>query len=226
MDNELAITIRMKKLAVLLRDARLAAGRLPAECATALGVALEEYKRYENGEAAPSLPELEALAYYLDVPASHFWGSRSLSESDSGAAAADQIAQSLAMRREAIGSALASLREARGKTIGELSEVTGIPAGELESYESGTTAVPAPRLEVLVRELDGSLQDFTGGAGPVGDWIRARSNIGQLLEMPAELQEFVCKPFNRPYLEIAHRLSTMEVNKLRNVAEGILEITL
>ena len=41
-----------------------------------------------------------------------------------------------------------------------------------------------------------------------------------------ELQGFVCKPINRPYLELAVRLSEMSVEKLRGVAEGLLEITL
>ena len=45
-------------------------------------------------------------------------------------------------------------------------------------------------------------------------------------EMPPELQAFVAKPINLPYLELAQRLSEMSVDKLRAVAEGLLEITL
>jgi hypothetical protein len=44
--------------------------------------------------------------------------------------------------------------------------------------------------------------------------------------MPVDLQTFVSKPINRPYLELAQRLSEMSVDKLRSVAEGLLEITL
>ncbi len=29
--------------------------------------------KYEAGEKSPSLPELEVLAYYLDVPLERFW---------------------------------------------------------------------------------------------------------------------------------------------------------
>ena len=226
MKNKLALIIRTKKLAVLIRDARLSAGRTSAECAAALGIGQEIFEQYENGDAAPSLPELEALAYFLDVPVSHFWGNRSLSEAHASGAASDRIAQSLEMRREAIGVGLRALREDAGRSLEDLSETTGVPAGELEAYEAGSQTIPAPHLELLVGELGGSIQNFTGGQGPVGDWIRERSNFTHLLAMPEELQDFVCKPYNRPYLEIAHRLSTMEVNKLRNVAEGLLEITL
>jgi transcriptional regulator with XRE-family HTH domain len=226
MKNQLAITVRTKKLAVLIRDARLAAGRLPAECAAALGITREQFDAYERGDAAASLPELEALAFFLDAPVSHFWGSRSLSESSADAAAAGRIAESIEMRRAAIGDKLRSLREAGGRSVEDLAMVSGIGANELAGYEDGSRPVPVPQLELLAAALGGSILDFTGGKGPVGDWIREQTNIGNLLEMPADLQDFVCRPYNRPYLEIAHRLSTMEVGKLRNVAEGLLEITL
>jgi transcriptional regulator with XRE-family HTH domain len=226
MKNEIAITIRTKKLAVLLRDARQSAGRTQADCAAALGIPEETYEKYERGENAPSVPELEALAYFLDVPVAHFWGSRSLSEGDAGHEAAGRIAQSLEMRRAAIGAGLRSLREEAGRSLDDLAEASGLSGEDLAVYEDGSMTVPTPHLELLLAELGGSIQDFTGGDGPVGDWIRERSNLTNLLAMPDELQDFVCKPYNRPYLEIAHRLSTMEVNKLRNVAEGLLEITL
>jgi hypothetical protein len=45
-------------------------------------------------------------------------------------------------------------------------------------------------------------------------------------ELSPELQDFISKPINRPYLEIAQRLGEMSVEKLRAVAEGLLEITL
>jgi len=44
--------------------------------------------------------------------------------------------------------------------------------------------------------------------------------------MPLELQEFILKPVNQPYLELAQKLSQMSVDKMRDVAEGLLDITL
>ena len=48
----------------------------------------------------------------------------------------------------------------------------------------------------------------------------------QFLDLPKELQAFVCQPVNRPYLELAMKLSSMSTDKLRSVAEGLLDITL
>jgi hypothetical protein len=40
------------------------------------------------------------------------------------------------------------------------------------------------------------------------------------------MQSFVCQPVNRPYLELAMKLSDLSREKLRAVAEGLLDITL
>ena len=45
-------------------------------------------------------------------------------------------------------------------------------------------------------------------------------------DLPLEMQAFISKPINMPYLELAQRLSEMSVDRLRGVAEGLLEITL
>ena len=43
--------------------------------------------------------------------------------------------------------------------------------------------------------------------------------------LPPEMQKFVTEPINISYLDIAVRLSEMNVNALRTVAENILNIT-
>ena len=45
-------------------------------------------------------------------------------------------------------------------------------------------------------------------------------------DLSSEVQDFVCQPVNRPYLELAMKLSSMSRDKLRSVAEGLLDITL
>ena len=50
--------------------------------------------------------------------------------------------------------------------------------------------------------------------------------VQQFLEMPMELREFVAMPVNRPYLQLAMKLSNMSRDKLRSVAEDLLDITL
>jgi hypothetical protein len=40
------------------------------------------------------------------------------------------------------------------------------------------------------------------------------------------MRQFILRPINRSYLELAMELSDMEVDKLRTIAESILDITL
>jgi len=50
--------------------------------------------------------------------------------------------------------------------------------------------------------------------------------INSFMKLPPELRAFVCLPVNLPYLELARNLSQLSTEKLRSVAEGLLDITL
>ena len=83
-----------------------------------------------------------------------------------------------------------------------------------------------PDLEMLSDKLHQSIKYFEDQHGPVGMWSAQQRAMEDFKELPPEMQIFVSKPINRPYLELAQRLSEMSVEKLRAVAEGLLEITL
>lgn len=81
MNNQRQILqIRNKKLGLLIFDARKALRRTTDECAEAIGVSTEQFQAFEQGASAPSLPQLELLALFLNVPLEHFWGRHALSE--------------------------------------------------------------------------------------------------------------------------------------------------
>ncbi len=226
MTHQKSMDIRSKKLAVLLMDARLATGRTKRECADALGVTTGIYGAYERGTRSPSLPELEMLAFVLDVPLAHFWGSTSMSEAGGDEGQQARLQKVLVLRQRIIGTKVRQARETAGMSTTEMARRTGISSPRLKRYEEGDAAIPIPELEMIAGSLGRAMQEFYDTHGPVGDWLREQLAVQQLLDMPAELQEFVVKPYNRPYLEIAQRLSNMEVDRLRSVAEGLLDITL
>ena len=82
-----------------------------------------------------------------------------------------------------------------------------------------------PELEALSGMLQRSIREFQDHHGPVGIWNAQQRALNSFLQLPLELQLFIAKPVNRPYLDLAARLSDMSVEKLRAVAEGLLEIT-
>ncbi len=220
----IAIKIRAKKLGVLLRDARLAAGRTLKECGNALGVTGKKIASYEKGITSPSLPELETLAFFLDAPLDHFWGDTSISlEKTFDHSNLDKM---ISLRKRIIGAKLRMARQEAEISMKGLAESVGISTGMLRLYERSERPIPLPELEGMLQKLDIPIEEFRDQTGPVGQWAAQEKAIHQLLQMPPELQEFVSKPINQPYIELAQRLSEMQVDKLRAVAEGLLDITL
>jgi transcriptional regulator with XRE-family HTH domain len=223
--NPTVITLRAKKLGVLIKEARLSSGKSVEDCARAIGATPEKFASYENGELSPSLPEMELLAFSFDIPFEHFLGDEILLDSRS---ATQKIngEQLIKLRQRVIGVLIRQSRMENGLSVDALAEKTGISTRNLSAYEIGEAPVPLPELEVIVSALNRALKDFEDRHGPIGAWAIHRRAIQELKEMPPELQIFICKPINRPYLELAQRLSEMSVEKLRSVAEGLLEITL
>jgi transcriptional regulator with XRE-family HTH domain len=224
MDTKTQITIRTKKLGVLIRDARLSARRNVQECAEAIGVRTGIFRAYEDGTRAPSLPELESLVYYLDLPLDHFW-SREIKSTNTSPHQKLDIPKLLAIRQRKIGALLRQERMNASISIRNLAQSTGIASSRIKAYELGERAIPLPELEVLVSTLGGRIESFFDTSGPIGQWMLSEETVKQFLEMPVELRQFVSTPVNRPYLELAMKLSSMSRDKLRAVAEDLLDIT-
>ena len=126
MDTRSQITLRTKKLGVLIRDARLASRRDVDECAKAIGVTKGIFRAYEEGKRAPSLPELEILVYYLKLPINHFWGQASISDDASSTEPLD-LPRLVEVRQRMIGALLRQQRNNTSLSIKSLVQETSIP---------------------------------------------------------------------------------------------------
>ncbi len=226
MVNPSSFQIRAKNLGDIIQDVRRATGKSEEECAAAMGVSAFEYQAVEQGENAISLPELEVLAFYLDIPVDHFFGRETGSLEAGVHTAVSNLESLLPLRHRIIGIMLRKGRIDAGISLEELARHSEIDAQTLTNYENGNTPVPLPDLEVLTVALNISLRDFRDQSGPVGRWAIHKKALEDFSELPLEMQQFISKPINLPYLELAQRLSGMSVDKLRAVAEGLLEITL
>jgi len=225
MDKKTQITIRSKKLGVLIRDARTHSRRNIKECAEAIGTKSGTFRAYEEGRKAPSLPELETLVYYLNLPIDHFW-SREIKSNTPPPIESLDLTKLLAVRQRKIGALLRQERTNASISIRNLAHETGISGARIKAYELGERPIPLPELEVLVTTLGGRIETFFDRSGPVGQWLTNEEAIQNFLELPEELRQFVAMPVNRPYLELAMKLSNMSRDKLRSVAEDLLDITL
>jgi len=217
--------LRAKKLGVLIRDARQSACKSEQECAQAIGATSEIFEAYEMGQRSPSLPELELLAYYLRIPVDHFLSEETLLEKQAARTVPDQQ-KLISLRQKIIGVVLRQGRLEKGFSLQEVSKRTGIEVARLEAYELGQEPIPVPELVFLNQVLEWQLRSFQDTTGPVGTWIVQQRNFKNFVDLDPELQEFVSKPVNQPYLEVAQRLSEMSADKLRFIAETLLDITL
>jgi transcriptional regulator with XRE-family HTH domain len=223
--TSLVKTIRAKKLGVLIRDARLTVGKSVEECSQLMGVSTERFNSFELGESSPTLPELELFAYSTNIPPDHFWSDISLDQEDFSNPVVDRE-QFLNIRQRMIGAKIRQARVETDLTAEDLAQDLGISPNQLEAYELGQESIDIPTLEEISSRLDHPFKGFMDESGPIGTWAKQQQIIQDFLNLPPELQDFVSKPINVPYLELALRLSDMTTEKLRAVGEGILEITL
>jgi transcriptional regulator with XRE-family HTH domain len=190
-----------------------------------LGVAPDQYAGYEAGQAAPSLPELELLAYFFDVPVSYFWGSQPLSGQAAEAHPDLPAADIAALRHRIIGVQLRQARQAAGLSVDALAAEVGLAPGEWAAAETGGAPVPLPVLTAAAARLSLPLEHFVEVNGPVGEWDVTQRAIERVRQLPPELREFVSQPVNENFLRLAWQLSAMPVDKLRGIAASLLEIT-
>ena len=222
--NPVLKIIRAKKIGVLIRDARMKSGKSLEECAQAMGISAAELASMEYGERPPTLPELEILAYYLELPLEHFWQNHLLDIDGSDKQInAEEIKQ---IRQESIGGLLRKARTEAVLSVEELAQKVGVEPSVLQTYEDGKTAIPLPELEAITQVLNHPLSNFEDQTSQVGSYFLEQKIMREFLSLPSDLRDFIGKPINRPYLELAVRLSELKVEKLRALAEGLLEITL
>lgn len=220
------VTVKSRIIGTLIKDARLSAGRKSADMAAIIGVTESEYVSFESGDTMPSLPQLEMLAYFCNVPLSHFWSGDTLAVQRHEDDIRSRVSDLIMLRERIIGVQFRQLRERAGMSVDEVAERSGFAADKIKSIETGQSSMPVTDLEALIHTIKASLDDMVEGHGPIGGWLQSRDDYEGFTELPQELRNFILKPINRSYLDLAMRLSNMEVGKLRTIAESILDITL
>jgi transcriptional regulator with XRE-family HTH domain len=218
------VALRSRKLGVLIRDARLAARKTIPECAQQVGVAAFALRSWEEGLRAPSLPELELLAYSIKVPISHFWSQDVLSEETPLAGSLD-LPFLLDNRQHAVGDFLRQKRENAGLSLRMLSEQSGVSLARLKAYELGGRPIPLPELEGLLTLLGGQMEAIFDHDSPIGEWMNKQKVLQDISQLPPEIQDFVSKPENIPYLKMAMKFKGVSLEKLRSLGSHLLRLS-
>lgn len=223
MTDSPALTLRAKMLGAILRDARSKAHLSISEVAEMIGTTKGIVSSYEHGRRIISLPELELLAFRIDTPLENLI-STTLPETDEEDNFSPDVF--LSLRQKIIGALVRQQREDSGMTMKALAEVVGISSRSMGSYERGEKPIPITELELIVEALGQSIEDYLDDEGPVGEWLTTKKAFNNFMGFSPEIREFLCKPGNDTYVQIAKQLSEIPVEKLRILAETLLDITL
>ena len=220
-----ANTVRAKIVGVLIQDARQVRGMSLADCAEAVGSTEAQFEAYETGQASPSLPELELLAYCMAVPLTYFWGDQVLSQIEANGRAALPAAEIAALRHRIIGAQLRQARQQAKVEAEDLAASLGLTPDELLTVELGRRPLPLPSLELAAARLGVPVEHFFEVQGRMGEWDSAQRAFERFHQLSPEMRDFVSRPINEHYLRLAHQLSQMPLDKLRGIAASLLEIT-
>jgi len=218
-----AMAIRSKIIGVLLRNARIRAGKSLKDCAAVLGCSPGTISQFEYGRKDITLPQLEVLAYFLGLPITYFWDKDAISEEEEMDRPFDKI---MTIRRKIIGVLLRQARLDAGKSQKQCAEVLSCSAERISQCERGQRGIPLPELEALADFLDVPITHFLDEqTTSLSREAPKERDVGTFPELPPDIRDFISNPINVLYIRIAMKLSTLSVEDLRQIAETLLDIT-
>jgi len=225
MDVSQTVAIRNKIVGLLVRRARLRAGKSQRECAGLIGCSPAVFGQYEKGQRGLTLPQLEALAYFFGVPLVSLWDEKA-DQPEESAAEPVPLAEMMALRRKMLAVQFRQCRRAAGLTQQQMGQLLGCSATRISQYERGRSDIPLAELEIAAGHCHRTLADFVDEQTiPLSRAEQERQTLARLRELPPDVREFVLKPSNVLYLRVAMLLSAIKTDSLRQIAETILDIT-
>ena len=213
--------LRAKKLGVLIYNSRIVARRTIDDCASFLGTSIQQFKSYEKGIASPSLPELEALAYFLDFPINHYWGNQTQpTDIFASSQSSEKIRQEL--RDRIIATKLRMARKNADISLKQLAKASSISSSQIKSYEMAKQSIPLPELEVLGSILQLPVDGFMDNIGRIAVWRQEKDIQQRFSKLSPSIRSFLTNPENIQYLEISLKLSKLQQDKLQEITDIFL----
>jgi transcriptional regulator with XRE-family HTH domain len=212
-----AVVLQRKIIGVLIRAAREKSRRTIKEAAQRLGVTPARFRQYEWGSREISLPELEQLALFFQMPLSFFMNAESSVEIPEPRAPSQE---EMRARRAALGVKLKQARLAAGKSKEECAQIIDRTPATIGRYERGTSDVPITELERLAEFLQVNLYYFV--QDKLNEDASGLLDLEKLSRLPKEVRAFVLDPDHMPYVRMAMKFSDLPTNRLKELGEILL----
>ena len=144
----------MENISNRIKQIRKIKQRSLHDCAKLLEISKEDYLQFEEGQASLSLPELELLAIFLEVPPEMLLDESDIEFDNFSLLQEGKKSIFVALRNKMIGAQLAFERTNNGISLDELNENTGISLEVLLTYEDNNASIPLNHLFLICNELD------------------------------------------------------------------------
>jgi transcriptional regulator with XRE-family HTH domain len=208
---------RRRTVGALIRNAREAAGRKPKDIADFVGVSAAAMIAFEEGEKDPSLPQLEAIAYYLRVPVHTLLGASSLQQAEP----LDNLEEIMRLRGHIIGARLKQARMARGESAQDIADATGISSALLQNFELGKKQPGISELELLMAHFGLTLDEMLDiGIGPLGEAQLLQQQRASFENLSQDFRAFVCDPNATQHVQLAMKLRSLSAEQLKSLANA------
>ena len=214
-----AMRLRAKILGVLIRQRRVAASRSIEDCADHLQTPPELVTAWEYGDEAPSLPQLEHLASYLNVAVSAFWQDQEPIAVEQDGPEHDQF---VALRQRLLGGLLRAARDLEGISIEQLSELSAVDKDLLQAYEYGEQVIPMNHLLALANSLDRKLDYFLESGQELDAALEGESASAAYSD---EERRFAVDQKTQGIIKLAVAFSQIPGEELHKIADAILAIS-
>lgn len=222
MDASQMIAIRNRIIGVLIERARIRSGSSIEMCAELLGCSPAKFRRYEGGQDGVSLPQLESLARFFNVPIAQLWNDEIVQDQDTALEPITRT-QTMSGRHQILAVRLQQCRRASGLSRQDVGLLVGQPADVIAQYERAELQIPIAELEIVAGQCGLSLSDFEEPPITAPEAGPDALSLEGLKALPPDLWEFILDPGNVVYLRVAQTLGSIEPERLRQIAQAILE---
>jgi transcriptional regulator with XRE-family HTH domain len=222
-DSENKSNLSIDNLAEGLRLAREMRGKSIKESSQLLGLPSSKLRNYEKGKYVPSLPELESLSYFYNIPLGAILNPELLdqyvNDPDS-----EQLQSLIKIRTQFIATNLQISREKSGKSAKQISKETSISTSKLRKYENGESYIPLDDLGKIAESLDIDIEELLDNQSPIGLWQKSQKQMQSFSQLPEEIQSFALSKDNQPFISFTKKVKAIGIENLEKLADVIQKI--
>ncbi len=143
----------MEKIVERIKQIRKLKNRSLHDCAKVLNIPKERYHHFEEGNGVLSLPELELLAIFLEVPMQSLFQDSDLELDQAALLSEEKMPVYKNLRDKMIRTKLNLEMENKGISVENLNDKTGIAMQTLKSYQENGESIPFDHLTRITELL-------------------------------------------------------------------------